>query len=106
MIWDASTPLLGNANGGLESVANLAADEYIESIDTLYGFKLGQPTFFSHKNKTPGGYGNAVTSQNKTLVKHDGRGLASIQITHWGGATPTGYEGLIFGFTPLLSSWA
>lgn len=99
-------PLFGNPDGGVESLANLAFDEYIQSIDTHYGFKLGQLTFFSNTNKTYGPYGRGKNSQRTLLVEHEGFGLTSMYITRWAYPTPTGCEGIIFGFRPLLSSWA
>lgn len=99
-------PLFGSPMGGVEALANLAFDEYIQSIDTHYGFKLGQLTFFSNTNKTHGWYGSGQSSQNQTLVKHEGFGLTSMHVTSWEATSPTGCEGIIFGFRPLLSSWA
>ncbi|OAA36108.1 Delta endotoxin [Beauveria brongniartii RCEF 3172] len=97
-------PLFGDANGGAEHQANLAFDEYIQSIDVLYGQKLGQLTFFSNKDKTHGWYGNGVHTRNRTSIKHQGYGLTSMVVTHWEKHVPPGCEGIIFGFRPLLTA--
>ncbi|OAA78799.1 Delta endotoxin [Akanthomyces lecanii RCEF 1005] len=98
--------LFGSPKGGVEALANLAFDEYTQSIDTHYGFKLGQLTFFSNTDKTHGWYGNGKNSQNQTLVKHEGFGLTSMHVTNWEATSPTDCEGIIFGFRPLPSSLA
>lgn len=98
--------LFGSPKNGDEFLANLAFDEYIHSVDTKYGFKLGQLTFFSNKDKTYGPYGSARHSQNQSLVNHDGYGLTSMYITNWADPSPTGTDGIIFGFRPLLGSQA
>ncbi|KAM3529272.1 hypothetical protein NHJ13051_001933 [Beauveria bassiana] len=96
--------LFGDAKGGVEAMANLAFDEYIQSIDARYGQKLGQLTFFSNKDKTYGTYGKGVKAGNHTLVKHEGFGLSSMTITNWEKSIPPGTEGIIFGFRPLLAT--
>ncbi|KAM3436749.1 hypothetical protein MY4824_004170 [Beauveria thailandica] len=97
-------PLFGDGHGGAEHQANLAFDEYIQSIDVLYGQKLGQLTFFSNKDKTHGWYGNGVHTYNRTSIKHQGYGLTSMVVTHHEKHAPPGCEGIIFGFRPLLTA--
>ncbi|KAM3499326.1 hypothetical protein MY11210_009620 [Beauveria gryllotalpidicola] len=99
--WGA---LFGDASAGQEAQANLAFDEYIQSVDAHYGQKIGQLTFFSNKDKTYGPYGEGKNALNKTLVKHEGFGLTSMTATHWEKHAPPGLEGIIFGFRPLLVS--
>ncbi|KAM3472437.1 hypothetical protein MY8738_008862 [Beauveria namnaoensis] len=98
--------LFGDAKGGVEAMANLAFDEYIQSIDAQYGQKVGQLTFFSNKNKTYGTYGKGVNAEMHTLVEHEGFGLSSMTITNWEKSVPPGTEGIIFGFRPLLTTRA
>ncbi|KAM3428456.1 hypothetical protein NHJ13734_008593 [Beauveria thailandica] len=96
--------LFGDEHGGAEHQANLAFDEYIQSIDVLYGQKLGQLTFFSNKDQTHGWYGNGVHTYNRTSIKHEGYGLTSMVVTHHEKHVPPGCEGIIFGFRPLLTA--
>ncbi|OAA49100.1 Delta endotoxin [Beauveria brongniartii RCEF 3172] len=96
--------LFGNAEGGEEALANLAFDEYIQSVDAHYGQKLGKLTFFSNKDKTYGVYGKGLNAENQTLVKHEGFGLTSVTVTNWEQHAPPGTEGIIFGFRPLLAT--
>ncbi|KAM3497325.1 hypothetical protein MY10362_009321 [Beauveria mimosiformis] len=96
--------LFGNADGGQEALANLAFDEYIQSVDAHYGQKIGKLTFFSNKDKTYGTYGRGLNAGNQTLVKHEGFGLTSVTVTNWEKHAPPGTEGIIFGFRPLLAT--
>ncbi|KAM3435430.1 hypothetical protein NHJ13734_005553 [Beauveria thailandica] len=98
--------LFGDANGGQEAVANLAFDEYIQSVDAMYGQKIGKLTFFSNKDKTYGAYGKGLNAGNKTLAQHEGFGLTSMIITNHEKSAPPGTEGIIFGFRPLLATRA
>ncbi|KAM0744434.1 hypothetical protein ACQRIT_001748 [Beauveria bassiana] len=97
-------PLFGDAKGGAEHQANLAFDEYIQSIDVLHGHKLGQLTFFSNKDKIHGWYGTDKHARNRTSIKHQGYGLTNMVVTHWEKHVPPGCEGIIFGFRPLLTA--
>ncbi|KAJ3497615.1 hypothetical protein NLG97_g1766 [Lecanicillium saksenae] len=94
--------LLGSGGNGDEVTVNLAFDVYIKAVDINYGAKLGQLTFFSNQNKTYGPLGQARHSQNTTFVQHDGFKLSSMYVTNWEKHPPTGCEGIILGFRPLI----
>lgn len=95
-------PLFGSSKGGEEAKANLAFDEYIRSIDVMYGQKISQLTFHSNKDKAYGPYGKGEHGKNQTTVLHDGFRLTSMQATRCESFKPPGCEGIIFGFRPTL----
>ena len=101
-------PFIGNSGGGASRVMSLAADEYVTTVSVSSGFKLGRLSFTTNKGNNLSN-GNArhadrnVEPQPVTIAP-PGYGLTSVRITRWVGATPTGCEGVILGFRPLLTN--
>lgn len=97
--WDG---FQGNRTGGTAEELDMGKDEYVTSVSIKYGFKLGSLVFTTNKNNKldKGDARHADTVQD---VAPAGYALSSVIITRWVGDTPTGCEGVILGFRPLMT---
>ncbi|KAF4456661.1 Delta endotoxin [Fusarium austroafricanum] len=96
--WGA---LYGNSRGGAQNVMTLKVDEHIINVDVSYGHKIGRLGFDTNKGKY-GPFGMAKNAKFSEHVNHTGYALSSMGVTHYGGAPPSGIEGIFFGFRSLL----
>jgi hypothetical protein len=99
MSWDS---FQGNSSGGVPKQIDLDAREYVTSVSATYGFKLGKLAFTTSDNNTMEN-GWAIHATDTTVVAPPGYELTSVTITRWVGDSPTGCEGIILGFRPLLT---
>lgn len=97
--WDG---FQGNQSGGAAEQLDLGSDEYVTSVSLTTGFKLGKLAFTTNKNHKLEN-GSAKHAETVTDVAPPGYELTSVRITGWSGASPTGCEGVILGFRPLMT---
>lgn len=102
--WD---PFQGNSAGGEESRVELGPDDYISTVKVGTDFKFGQIWLESNDSGGWYVYGAGRHAGNKqATISPPGYELSNIIITGWTGDTPTGCEGVILGFRPLLTDAA
>ncbi|KAK4113308.1 putative mosquitocidal toxin [Canariomyces notabilis] len=107
--WDG---FQGNSSGGAAKQLDMSKSEYVTSVSATYGTihkygnKLGKLAFTTNNNNTleNGNAEHADTVSNVTAPP--GYELMSVIITRWVEDTPTGCEGVILGFRPLMTDTA
>jgi hypothetical protein len=97
--WDG---FQGNSSGGEEKELDMGGDEWVTSVSITWGFKLGKLVFTTNKDNTlENGHARHATALD--TVTPPGYELTSVIITRWNGDSPTGCEGVILGFRPLMT---
>lgn len=97
--WDR---FQGNDSGGIRKQIDMIYDEYVNSVSITDGFKLGKLTFKTNYGNTVSN-GSAAHATTLDVVDPPGYGLTSVIITQWSGDSPTGCDGVILGFRPLIT---
>ncbi|OTB02053.1 hypothetical protein M426DRAFT_265150 [Hypoxylon sp. CI-4A] len=92
----------GSSTGGAPQQLDLAADEWIESFDILYGQKLVNVKLSTNKGHSIEN-GDAVHGGVNRIGAPPGYEMTSIIITNYESHIPPGCEGIIFGFRSLMT---
>ncbi|OBT52544.1 hypothetical protein VE04_08543 [Pseudogymnoascus sp. 24MN13] len=93
----------GKSCGGKPYQLDLERDEYVKSVETKYGHKLGCLKFVTNKDRflKCGASRHADKGGSAAPVGYE---LTSVYITQFESHEPGGCEGIVLGFRPLLTS--
>lgn len=93
--------LQGNPRGGGEKRIEMGDKEYISSVIIHSGHKLGKLVCTTNLGNRLE-QGAARHADEKYQAAPEGYQLTTVKITHWEGYIPTGCEGVLVGFRPLM----